>query len=345
MVKTVRLLAAVMEKEGMQFPLHLGVTEAGDGEDGRIKSALGIGALLADGLGDTIRVSLSEAPEAEIPVARKLVDYIMQHQDHPYIPGVEAEGFNYLSPVRRETTAVRNIGGNHLPVVIAERMDGKFDTNPQFIPDYIYAGRALPETREEGVEYILDADVWEEEPGTYPAFNYQQMPLMGNCQADLKFMFMPYMAQTEEVIACLKYHPEVVIISQSNHPNRLGEHRALVHQLMQEGLKNPVVFFQHYAYNICCRHGITYLRRSLRWYFPVQPGKSHSCRSRCHSLWYSASRTYTHQQNGIYLLPRMRTYPVRPSKYHSTCKSRYFTPERIENRYYGLHRQWSRRNG
>lgn len=65
----------------------------------------------------------------------------MQHQDHPYIPGVEAEGFNYLSPVRRETTAVRNIGGNHLPVVIAERMDGKFDTNPQFIPDYIYAGR------------------------------------------------------------------------------------------------------------------------------------------------------------------------------------------------------------
>lgn len=67
-----------MEKEGMHFPLHLGVTEAGDGEDGRIKSALGIGALLADGLGDTIRVSLSEAPEAEIPVARKLADYIAQ---------------------------------------------------------------------------------------------------------------------------------------------------------------------------------------------------------------------------------------------------------------------------
>ena len=76
MVKTVRLLADTMEKEDMKFPLHLGVTEAGDGEDGRIKSALGIGALLADGLGDTIRVSLSEDPEAEIPVARKLVDYI-----------------------------------------------------------------------------------------------------------------------------------------------------------------------------------------------------------------------------------------------------------------------------
>ena len=86
MVKTVRLLAHIMEKEGMHFPLHLGVTEAGDGEDGRIKSALGIGALLADGLGDTIRVSLSEAPEAEIPVARKLADYIVQRRNHPYCP-------------------------------------------------------------------------------------------------------------------------------------------------------------------------------------------------------------------------------------------------------------------
>ncbi len=79
MVRSVRLLAEAMEREGMKFPLHLGVTEAGDGEDGRIKSAaVGIGALLADGVGDTIRVSLSEAPEAEIPVARKLVDHVMR---------------------------------------------------------------------------------------------------------------------------------------------------------------------------------------------------------------------------------------------------------------------------
>lgn len=115
MVKTVRLLVSVMEQEGMSFPLHLGVTEAGDGEDGRIKSALGIGALLADGLGDTIRVSLSEEPEAEIPVARKLVDYITSRRNHPYIPGMEAPDFNYLSPVRRKTRPVRNIGGDHLP--------------------------------------------------------------------------------------------------------------------------------------------------------------------------------------------------------------------------------------
>ena len=126
-------------------------------------------------------------------------------------------------------------------------MDGKTEVNPQFTPDYIYAGRALPEQRETGVEYILDADVWVGESGTWPAYNHAQLPLMGGCNAELKFLFMPYMAQTDEVIACLKQHPEVVVVSQSNHPNRLGEHRALVHQLMTEGLQNPVVFFQHYA--------------------------------------------------------------------------------------------------
>ena len=93
MVRTVRLLVEQMEKEDMAFPLHLGVTEAGDGEDGRIKSALGIGALLADGIGDTIRVSLSEAPEAEIPVARKLVDYVTRKEGHMYIPATEAPCF------------------------------------------------------------------------------------------------------------------------------------------------------------------------------------------------------------------------------------------------------------
>ena len=84
MVTTVRLLVWQMAEEGMQFPLHLGVTEAGEGEDGRVKSAVGIGALLADGIGDTIRVSLSEAPEKELPVARALVDYFANTQSIRY---------------------------------------------------------------------------------------------------------------------------------------------------------------------------------------------------------------------------------------------------------------------
>lgn len=247
MVRTVRLLAAVMEKEGMHFPLHLGVTEAGDGEDGRIKSALGIGALLADGLGDTIRVSLSEAPEAEIPVARKLVDYVTRRKDHPYIPGPNVPTFNYLAPSRRKTTAVRNIGGDNVPVVIAARLDGDLKTDPQFAPDYIYTGHQLPADAQEGVQYIVDADVWEGKPDTWPAFKGDQMPFVSSCNAALKFLFITYMGLNDEALACLKYHPEIVLVAQSNHPNRLGEQRALVHQLMQEGLSNPVVFFQHYA--------------------------------------------------------------------------------------------------
>ena len=249
MVKTVRLLADIMEKEGMHFPLHLGVTEAGDGEDGRIKSALGIGALLADGLGDTIRVSLSEAPEAEIPVARKLVDYIAQRHDHPYLPGAVAPEFNYLSPTRRKTVSVHNIGREHLPVVIAARLDGTMEFDPQFMPDYVYVGHQLTEQPIEDMQYIVDANIWEGKVNTWPAFSSEQLPFISGCNASLKFLFITYMGLNDEAIACLKFHPEVVLISQSNHPNRLGEQRALVHQLMNEGLKNPVIFFQHYTEN------------------------------------------------------------------------------------------------
>ena len=246
MLKTVRLLAEQMDKEGMAFPLHLGVTEAGDGEDGRIKSALGIGALLADGLGDTIRVSLSEAPEAEIPVARKLVDYILQREDHPYIPGMEAENFSYTSPDRRVTTAVGNIGGNQVPVVISARLDQNTGVSEQFKPDYIYCGQQLPADRRADTGYIVDANVWQGEEGTYPAFNFQQLIGLHHCNAPVKFLFTTYMGLNEEAMACLRMHPEVVIIAQSNHPNRLGEFRGIAHQLMSKGLKNPLVFFQFY---------------------------------------------------------------------------------------------------
>ena len=247
MIKTVRLLVAEMEKEGMAFPIHLGVTEAGDGEDGRIKSALGIGALLSDGIGDTIRVSLSEAPEAEIPVARKLVDYIEEREDHIYIPGRTAQGFNYLSPSRRPTVPIQNIGGNNQPIVIADRFDGSVEVDEQFKPDYIYCGQDLPENRRKDIAYIVDANNWDEnEENTYPAFSYKQVMEMHFSKAKLKFFFLPYMAVERETIAALRMHPEVVIIAQSSHLNRLGEFRAMTFELMDAGIQNPVVFFQFY---------------------------------------------------------------------------------------------------
>ena len=118
MVETVRRLVAAMEAEGMDFPLHLGVTEAGDGEDGRIKSAVGIGTLLAEGIGDTIRVSLSEPPENEIPVAKALAGYIAGFADDNTDNGKFTSPTDF-APARRKSRAAGNIGGGNPTAVIS----------------------------------------------------------------------------------------------------------------------------------------------------------------------------------------------------------------------------------
>lgn len=118
MVNTVRLLVAAMDKEDMHYPLHLGVTEAGNGEDGRIRSAVGIGALLSEGIGDTIRVSLSEEPECEIPVAAMLTERIAAWSSAPDIEGETYPGFNPVEPARRSSEAVGNVGGTNIPVAV-----------------------------------------------------------------------------------------------------------------------------------------------------------------------------------------------------------------------------------
>ena len=118
MVETVRRLVHAMDAEDMHFPLHLGVTEAGDGEDGRIRSAVGIGTLLAEGIGDTIRVSLSEPPEDEVPVARELADYCASRASAPAVEGEYAPEFNPVEPQRRPTGTVGAVGGGQVPVVI-----------------------------------------------------------------------------------------------------------------------------------------------------------------------------------------------------------------------------------
>jgi len=120
MVQAYRLLVSRMKEAGMNYPLHLGVTEAGDGEDGRIKSALGIGALLEDGLGDTIRVSLTEEPEFEVPVAIILAKRYEKRPDHSPIPSTDKIYFDPYSYKRRETHAVSNISSGNVPVVIAD---------------------------------------------------------------------------------------------------------------------------------------------------------------------------------------------------------------------------------
>jgi (E)-4-hydroxy-3-methylbut-2-enyl-diphosphate synthase len=122
MVQAYRLLIQQMDAEfGECYPLHLGVTEAGDGEDGRVKSAAGIGTLLEDGIGDTVRVSLTEDPEFEIPVCRDIVKrYTTRATAATHIPSIEKIPYSPFTYQRRETFAVKNIGGKHVPIVVAD---------------------------------------------------------------------------------------------------------------------------------------------------------------------------------------------------------------------------------
>ena len=156
MVETVRRLVKAMEAENMDFPLHLGVTEAGDGEDGRIKSAVGIGALLSEGIGDTIRVSLSEDPELEIPVAKTLADYIASRHDAQPIDGCFASDYDYCSPVRRQSVAVGNIGGSNQPVVVTDSTCGDFVAGLE--PDYVNGMALVADSRFVEVDAATDVN-------------------------------------------------------------------------------------------------------------------------------------------------------------------------------------------
>ena len=208
MVTTVRRLVAVMAAEGISFPLHLGVTEAGDAEDGRIKSAVGIGALLADGIGDTVRVSLAEAPENEIPVAKELVEYISKRAGHALVNGTPYEGFCYEEPVRRKTAVVGSVGGTQVPVVVGEAVE-----NSDIAPDFI--GSSLPTVG------IGEA-------------------------ADGKIISLCIRCLTPENIEKLKSLKDIIIVANSVHANPVGELRAVVHKLAAEGVAAPVIVHRVY---------------------------------------------------------------------------------------------------
>ena len=155
MVYTVRLLNYKMRLEDMKYPIHLGVTEAGEGEDGRIKSAVGIGALLADGIGDTVRVSLTERPVREIPVAIKLVNHFKSYENHEPITAPMIAQTNPFEYERRSTRPVLNMGDKQIPVVIADLGDrGLQEMIPirgKLIPDYFLSGNKILDIKGESI--------------------------------------------------------------------------------------------------------------------------------------------------------------------------------------------------
>jgi (E)-4-hydroxy-3-methylbut-2-enyl-diphosphate synthase len=247
MVKTVRLLVSVMEAEDMHYPLHLGVTEAGDGEDGRIKSAVGIGALLSDGIGDTIRVSLSEAPEAEVPVARKLVDYILAREGHEHIEALLAQGYNPISPSRRLSRGVANIGGGAQPIIIADCMDGKLSFDVNSTPDYIYIGKCGLNEYSYNRPLIVDFSSWKDIPNVYPCFTVTEMDRMKECPASIHFIRLTDEELTDIVIEQLKLQNKTVVWLQTDHRNGVGALRAAMHRLMAADCDVPVVLYRSYS--------------------------------------------------------------------------------------------------
>ena len=246
MVKTVRLLVRTMETEDMHYPLHLGVTEAGDGEDGRIKSAVGIGALLSDGIGDTIRVSLSEDPEAEIPVARKLVDYILEREGHEPIEAMPAPGYDPVAVERRRSRVTEGMGGNFPPVVISDRSNGDFEFDYASQPDYLYIGKEDPDNLPDNFRLLVDAHFWKERPNAYPFFIASEIEELKDYSAPLKFIRLTYRDLTDHVIEVLKEDTSVIVILSTHHRNGIAAERAAMHRLLSAGCDVPVVLHRDY---------------------------------------------------------------------------------------------------
>ena len=216
MTAAVRMLVERMDAAGIAFPLHLGVTEAGDGEDGRIKSAVGIGSLLADGIGDTIRVSLSEDPEYEVPVARKLVAYIERRSNHPAIILPHPEQYDRNRLQRQETVAVGSlIGGKHTPIVLSDRSKGGTDFDADLQPDIIL--------RSDG--------------------NYYQGE---NLLAEIHFLPLRLSDLTEERLQTLKTTPDTVLIIEAAGINPVAEWRAASLLMEQTGCNCPVILHRRY---------------------------------------------------------------------------------------------------
>lgn len=242
MVETVRRLVAAMDAEDMHFPLHLGVTEAGDGEDGRIKSAVGIGTLLAEGIGDTIRVSLSEDPEKEIPVAQKLVEYITSRKGHTPIAGGERKGFNHIQPERRATTEVAGIiGDRRQPVTIASCTPDVLKGSLR--PDFYYAADGIVSNSTD--RFIVPAKYYIGAENTSPIFSIDEVGLLKSTSAPLKWLKVA--ADTDiESLDFLKWRTDTVLVVTAANVNVTASEQSMLHALANAGINTPAVILNSY---------------------------------------------------------------------------------------------------
>ncbi len=269
MVQAYRLLVSKLNEEGLQpYPLHLGVTEAGEAEDGRIKSAVGIGTLLEDGLGDTVRVSLTEEPEAEIPVAAALVKKLNGRADHAAIESMTTPTINPFEYNRRVTKEVANVGGSNVPRVIADfSADGvgemkdlksvghfylpeldKWSMN-DFGVDFIYTGQKpvdfmLPN----GLKEIVDYTQWsfvEDKLNKIPLIPLNEIDSITDFHYQLNFIS----AKTEDLLADISNfdYTNCVLVLETSNAHALADLRRGIAELDRQGVAVPVILRMNYA--------------------------------------------------------------------------------------------------
>ena len=270
MVQAYRLLIVKMKEENMNYPLHLGVTEAGEGEDGRVKSAVGIGTLLEDGIGDTVRVSLTEEPEFEIPVARELVrryDTRKKHQNISSISNYPIDSYNYI---RRESNKVLNIGEKQVPIVMADFSLKKKLSPASFfalgyrysVPtdkwnigdmacDYVFLGDEeidfnIPGTL--GVVYHYDT--WlkhQNEDRVYPFLTHKQYLENPTLSKHLNIVYACLPDLSTELIDRLKSDPTAVLLVDSWNAHGMAEQRRLFVELINQKCTFPVIIGRAYG--------------------------------------------------------------------------------------------------
>jgi (E)-4-hydroxy-3-methylbut-2-enyl-diphosphate synthase len=257
-----------MAEEGMEYTLHLGVTEAGEGEDGRIKSAVGIGTLLEDGLGDTVRVSLTEEPEFEIPVAQALVGRYNGRGEHDAISAIKETPLTPFEYNRRQTAEVLNIGGKNVPVVIADfSLKEKITRASLFALGYNYSVSLDKwNIAEAACDYVFVGDkaVDFELPGTlrlihkhkkwlkhkeksYPFLDVKTYLSGIELSDKLNVVHLTLPDLNNAVIAKLKSDDTVVLMISTSNTHGMAEQRRLFIELMNNNCETPIVIGRAYS--------------------------------------------------------------------------------------------------
>ena len=266
MVQAYRLLVHEMMKENMNYPLHLGVTEAGEGEDGRIKSAVGIGALLADGLGDTVRVSLTEAPEFEMPVAHKLLNHFENYKDHSVIEPVNKYPLNPFEYQKRKSNTVLNIGGKNVPIIKADFSHKKKITPASFfalgynysVPldkwhisdmaaDYVFVGDHELDFEVPGtLGVIYNYKRWKTHKKGYPCFKVNEYLEELDKSEKMNMIYADYSDLSASLIDKLKNDKTAVLLLDTHNKNTIAELRRFIIKLINNNIKTPVIVGKGY---------------------------------------------------------------------------------------------------